>query len=75
MSPCKDAERAGRLSRKGVLHRMSPSAERPLLPTSRCNNDESALVPTALLISPDIRRLAAQRSFTQPPRAFTCRPD
>src|SRR5205085_9315903 len=62
----RNAERAGRLSRKGVRHRMSPSAERALLPTSRGNNNERALVPTALLISPDIRRLAAQRSFAQP---------
>src|SRR5437660_11097094 len=52
---------------------MSPSAERALLPTSRGNNDERALVPTALLISPDIRRLAAQRSFAQPHAAFTLR--
>jgi len=67
----RNAERAGRLSRKGVCHRMSPSAERALLPTSRGNNDERALVPTALLISPDIRRLAAQRSSAEPRAAFS----
>ena len=66
MSPGKYTERAGRLSRKGVPHRMSPSAERALLPTSRGNNDERTLVPTALLISPDIRRLAAQRIYAEP---------
>jgi hypothetical protein len=46
---------------QSALGRMSPSAERALLPTSRGKDDECALVPTALLISPNIRRLAAQR--------------
>ena len=71
----RNAERAGRLSRKVALDRMSPSAERALLPTSRGNNDERALVPTALLISPKIRRLAAQRSFAQAQAASTYQPN
>ena len=46
----RNAERAGRLSRKGALDRMSPNAERALLPTSRGNDDERALVPMALIV-------------------------
>jgi len=45
----RNAERAGRLSRKGALDRMSPNAERALLPTSRGKDDGRALAPTALI--------------------------
>ena len=45
----RNAERAVRLSCKGALDRMSPSAERALLPTSGGNDDERALVPMALI--------------------------
>jgi hypothetical protein len=44
-----NAERAGRLSRKDALHRMYPTTERALLPTRRGEDDECALVPTALI--------------------------
>ena len=56
-----------------ILDRMRPSAERALLPTGRGKDDERPLVPKALLIYPDIRSMATQRSFTQPPRALTLR--
>src|SRR5205085_9777601 len=45
----RNAERPGRLLRKGALDRMSPSAERALLPTSRGKDDGRALAPTALI--------------------------
>src|SRR5438067_564923 len=45
----RNTERAGRLSRKGALHRMSSSAEGALLPTSRGKDDERALMPAALI--------------------------
>jgi hypothetical protein len=67
---CGNAERAGRPLRQDPLRRPSPSAERALLPTSCRKDDDCALVPAALLISPNIRRLAAQRTAAHPTRAF-----
>ena len=69
----RNAERAGWLSRKDALDRMSPSAERALLPTSRGKDDERALVPTALISVPNIRRQAAQRTAPEPRSARACR--
>src|SRR5689334_10173615 len=45
----RNAERAGRLSRQDASDRMSRSAERALLPTSRGKDDERPLAPTALI--------------------------
>jgi hypothetical protein len=45
----RNAERAGRLSRKDTSHGMSPRAERALLPTSRGKGDECTLVPMTVL--------------------------
>ena len=62
----RNAEHAGRLSCKGALDRMSPSAERALLPVSRGEDDKRAPVPTALLICSTIRSVAAQRTDAEP---------
>src|ERR1051325_9788694 len=69
----RNAEHAGRLSCKGALDRMSPSAERALLPASRGEDDERAPVPTALLIYPNIRSVAAQRTTNHRRAAFARR--
>ena len=72
MSPGKYTERAGRLSRKGVPHRMSPSAERALLPTSRGNNDERALVPTALICVSEHSEASRPTMISPPPSRPLC---
>src|SRR5262249_11726999 len=55
-----------------ALHGMSPSAEGSLLPTSRDKDDKRALVPTALIAPPNIRRLATQQLCRSAAHGLSC---